>query len=74
VGANVEAVPPECGLLAETPEDWLAALRLLAADPSLRQRMGTAAQHWVKERYSLSSALPVLTGVIQSAAAAHPRR
>jgi glycosyltransferase involved in cell wall biosynthesis len=74
VGANLDAVPPDCGLLAETPEEWLEALRQLAADPSLRQRMGTAARHWVKEHYSLSSALPVLTGAIQSAAAAHPRR
>jgi len=74
VGANVEAVPRDCGLLAETSEEWLAALRRLAADPSLRQRMGMAARHWVKESYSLRSALPVLTGVIQRAAVAHPRR
>jgi len=74
VGANVEAVPPECGLLAETPEEWLVALRLLAADPSLRQRMGQAARQWVEQRYSLLSALPVLTDVIQRAAAAHPSR
>jgi len=74
VGANVEAVPAECGLLAETPEQWLAAFRRLAADSELRQRMGTAARHWVQERYSLSSALPVLTGVIQRAVAAHPSR
>ncbi|NQW38396.1 MAG: glycosyltransferase family 4 protein [Cyanobacteria bacterium] len=74
VGANLDTVPPECGLLAETPEEWLAALRLLAADPSLRQRMGRAARHWVVQRYSLRSALPVLTSVIQRAAAAHPSR
>ena len=74
VGANVEAVPTECGLLAETPAEWLAAFRRLAADPELRQRMGTAARHWVEQRYSLCSALPVLSGVIQRAAAAHPRR
>ena len=74
VGANLDTVPPECGLLAETPEEWLAALRLLAADPSLRQRIGRAARHWVVQRYSLRSALPVLTSVIQRAAAAHPSR
>lgn len=74
VGANVEAVPPECGLLADSPEQWLAALRRLAADPELRQRMGTAARLWVEQRYSVRSALPVLTGVIQRAAAAYPRR
>ena len=74
VGANLDTVPPECGLLAETPEEWLVALRLLAADPSRRQRMGQAARHWVEQHYSLRSALPVLTDVIQRAAAAHPSR
>lgn len=74
VGANVEAVPPACGLLAETPEEWLVAFQRLAADPELRQRMGTAARQWVEERYSLRSALPVLTNVIQRSAAAIANR
>ena len=74
VGANVEAVPAECGLLVESPGEWLAAFRQVAAEPELRQRMGTAARHWVEQRYSLRSALPVLTDVIQRAVAAHPRR
>jgi len=74
VGANVEAVPPDCGLLAESPEQSLAAFRQLAADPELRQRMGTAARHWVEQHYSLRSALPILTDAILRAAAAHPRR
>lgn len=68
VGANVDAVPKECGLLAESPEEWLAAFRRLAADLSLRLRMGRAARHWVEKRYSQRSALPLLTGVIQHAA------
>jgi glycosyltransferase involved in cell wall biosynthesis len=72
VGANVEAVPPECGLLAGSPEQWLAAFRRLTADAELRQRMGTAARYWVEEHYSLRSALPVLTGVIQRAVTAIP--
>ena len=70
VGANVEAVPPECGLLAESSAEWLAAFRRLAADPELRQRMGTAARHWVEQHYSLRSALPVLIEVIQRSAPA----
>lgn len=74
VGANVEAVPSECGILVESPGEWLAAFRQLAADPALRQRMGSAARQWVVQRYSLRSALPVLTGVIQRAVAAHPNR
>ncbi len=74
VGANVEVVPSECGLLAETPEEWLAAFRRLAAEPELRQRMSTASRLWVEERYSLRSALPVFTNVIQRSAAVHPSR
>jgi glycosyltransferase involved in cell wall biosynthesis len=74
VGANVDAVPSGCGILAELPEQWLAAFRRLAADPQLRQRMGQAARHWVEQHYSLRSTLPVLTDVIQRAAAAHPSR
>ena len=72
VGANVEAVSPECGLLAESPAEWLAAFRRLAADAELRQRIGAAGRHWVEQRYSLRSALPVLTGVIDLAVAAIP--
>jgi glycosyltransferase involved in cell wall biosynthesis len=69
VGANVQAVPPECGLLAEGPDAWLAALRRLAADPALRACLGAAGRQWVEERYSLRSTLPVLAGVIIRAVA-----
>ncbi len=64
VGANVEAVPASCGLLASSPDDWLAAFRQLAADPAMRARLGTAGRQWVEERYSLRTTLPVLAGVI----------
>jgi len=74
VGANVEAVPNSSGILVESPEQWLAALRRLASDSKLRQRMGVAARQWVEHRYSLRSALPVLTGVIQRSVAAQPSR
>jgi glycosyltransferase involved in cell wall biosynthesis len=65
VGANVDAVPPACGILARHADDWLAAFRVLAADPELRITMGAAARQWVEERYSLRSALPVLSGLIR---------
>jgi glycosyltransferase involved in cell wall biosynthesis len=70
VGANVDAVPSSCGMLARGPAEWLAAFRQLAADADLRQRMGSAARRWVEERYSLRSALPVLSSVIHRATAA----
>ncbi len=71
VGANVDAVPPECGFLAESTEQWLEALRRLLADTNLRQQMGSAARLWVEQRYSLRCALPVFSGVIKRAAASH---
>ena len=70
IGANVQAVPPSCGMLAGSSSEWLAALRQLAADAELRQRMGAAARSWVEESFSLRSALPVLTSVIRRVAAA----
>ncbi len=71
VGANMNAVPPECGFLAESTEQWLDAFRLLLADIKLRRQMGLAARLWVEQRYSLRSALPVLSGVIQRAFSSH---
>ena len=68
VGANIDAVPPSCGILAANASDWLAAFRQLAADPELRLRMGASSRQWVDERYSLRSALPVLAGVIREVA------
>lgn len=69
VGANVDAVPPACGILASSPDEWLFAFHHLAADSELRHRMGVAGREWVAERYSLRSATPVLTTVIRSAVA-----
>ena len=70
VGANVDALPPDCGFLADSSQQWLEAFRQLAADSALRMRLGAAGRHWVEQHYSLQSALPVLTGVVQRAVAA----
>ncbi len=71
VGANVDAVPPECGFLVESSEQWLDAFKRLLADSNLRKQMGSAARLWVEQRYSLRTALPVFSGVILRAAASH---
>jgi len=68
VGANVDVVPNECGLLADSPKEWLAAFRCLAADATLRARLGASGRRWVKKSYSVQSALPVLIDVIHRAA------
>lgn len=64
VGANVDVVPPDCGILAATPQQWFAAFRRLAADPCLRQSMGSAARRWVEASYSLQSSIPTLISII----------
>lgn len=74
VGANVDVVPSDCGVLASSSQQWLEAFRFMAADASRRRRMGARGRQWVQERYSLRSALPVLTGVIQRVAEAHTPR
>lgn len=72
VGANLEAVPTTCGLLASSAVDWLVAIRELDADPELRAWMGAVDRRWVEERYSLRSALPVLGGMIREVAVSTP--
>lgn len=44
----------ETGFLARTPAEWIHAIRLLAANPDLRQRMGQAGRQLVEREYSVS--------------------
>jgi glycosyltransferase involved in cell wall biosynthesis len=61
VVANRVGVHPEMiqhgvsGFLAESPEEWLEAIRLLARDPELRRKMGQAGRQIVEERYSIEA-------------------
>jgi glycosyltransferase involved in cell wall biosynthesis len=45
----------ETGFLAETPQEWCAAVGRLAADPALRRRMGLAGRRIVEKDYSVSA-------------------
>lgn len=65
VGANIDVVTPDCGLLASTSEEWSSALRCLAGDSLLRTRLAAAARQRVEAHYSLRQALPVLAQVIR---------
>jgi glycosyltransferase involved in cell wall biosynthesis len=56
VGVQAEMVVPEVsGLLATTPDEWVAAVRRLATDPALRLRMGRAARASVESGYSVAA-------------------
>jgi glycosyltransferase involved in cell wall biosynthesis len=69
VGANLEVVTNECGLLASTPDEWLVALRLLRDERTKRIEMGRAARERVEQRYSLRRNLPILANALREAAA-----
>ena len=54
VGVHVEMVRHgETGFLVETPAQWVEAVRCLAADPSLRRRMGQAGRRLLEQEYSV---------------------
>lgn len=44
----------ETGFTAETTDEWVMAVRQLAADPVLCRRLGTAGRRKVEERYSVA--------------------
>ena len=48
---GLEAVVGEHYLAAETPAEWVSAVRCLADDAGLRQRLAVAARRLVEERY-----------------------
>lgn len=64
VGANVDVVGAECGLLASTEREWLEAFRTFRDEPSLAARMGSAGRERVENNYSLRRNLPVLAEAI----------
>jgi glycosyltransferase involved in cell wall biosynthesis len=65
------------GLLAETAGQWLAGIRQLAADPQLRQRMGTNGQGLVARGFHVTQGaaawLELLKTFRHSRVAALPR-
>jgi glycosyltransferase involved in cell wall biosynthesis len=73
VGVQAELVRHgESGLLARTPAEWVEALRLLAADPALRRRLGEAGRRRVEAEFSVAAGaarwLAVLGGLRRPAA------
>ena len=68
VGANVEVVNGECGLMAATPQEWADALRTLRDNHERRSEMGQAGRERVVKHYSLHHNLPALADAIFRAA------
>lgn len=69
VGVNRDIVEHGVnGFLAETPREWVDALRRLAADPDLRRRLGAAGRAKVERHYSLAGTAPRLIRLLRAAA------
>ena len=64
VGANVDVVNKESGVLASNTQEWLEAFRLLRDNSTMRINMGEAGRVRVVQHYSLEQNLPKLAGVI----------
>ncbi|QDL39139.1 glycosyltransferase [Rhodoferax sediminis] len=65
VGANIDVVTDECGLLAATHQEWVEALRMMRDQPSKRTGMGRASRERIVQHYSLHRNLPILASVIR---------
>jgi glycosyltransferase involved in cell wall biosynthesis len=67
VGVNAEiVVHGKTGFLATAPDEWLQALRALAASPAMRHGMGRAAFARVAERYSLGVTARRVENIVRS--------
>ncbi|CAO3439905.1 glycosyltransferase family 4 protein [Azospirillum doebereinerae] len=69
VGVNTTLVQDGVnGFLAADEAGWVAALRRLAEDGALRNRMGAEGRRMVEERYSLQAVTPRLIQALRSSA------
>lgn len=74
VGPHLELVEHEkTGFLAETVEDWCAAVSILAENPALRRQMGTAGRQRVVDRWSVASWTDPLAACLNAAVASRLR-
>jgi glycosyltransferase involved in cell wall biosynthesis len=65
VGINSDIVGHgENGFVASTPQEWVAAIDVLAGDSALRRAMGAAGRLKIERRYSLAVHGPRLVGIL----------
>ncbi len=66
VGLQQEMVEQgETGFLAETPAQWIEAVKRLAGDPALRRRMGCAGRSRLERDYSVAAGAACWLKVLQ---------
>lgn len=65
VGVNSEILDHnQNGFAAQTPAEWLTALRALTGDAELRRRMGLRGLETVRQRYSIQACYPALRNAL----------
>ena len=74
VGANRDIVTNEVGFLAGETDEWILALRALAADTGRRCACGAAARGLVERGYSLREAAPRMVELLREAAGLSKRK
>jgi glycosyltransferase involved in cell wall biosynthesis len=68
VGVNPEVVlDGVTGFCVDTSDEWVAAIERLAADASLRRRLGEAGRIRVEQHYSLRALTPRFVDVLRKA-------
>ena len=68
IGANREIIRHgENGLLASSPEEWVAGIGELARDPNLRLALGAAGRKTVEDHYSMDKCSALFESVVRRA-------
>ncbi|MDM0103693.1 glycosyltransferase family 4 protein [Variovorax sp. J22R24] len=69
VGVNTSIVGRDCGFLAKSSEEWLAALESLLSAPALRRTLGQAGRRKVEEEFCIQVTAPRLASLLRQVGA-----
>jgi glycosyltransferase involved in cell wall biosynthesis len=67
VGANIDLISSNNGLLASTSQEWIAAIYYYINNKEKRFKIGNAGRERIKKNYSLKENLPKLHNIIYTA-------
>lgn len=71
VGANIDVVQPDCGMLVSHTDEWIKALRAMRDQPDLRQKMGNASRNRIKRHYSLQQSISQFAKILHEVTQDH---
>ena len=71
VGANIDVVQQDCGILVSGDDEWIEAFRKMRDQPLLRKQIGHAGRNRIKEHYSLRRNVPLLAEILLDAIRTH---